>query len=379
MCVVFIADQGVRPTEEMFRLGAAKNEDGGGVAWREQRDGQTIVCYEKGLTLEEMLHMRTTVPLPAVFHFRKTSSGTAQGPFGTHPFPVEKMSPYDLQGEASNGVLFHNGFYTGWKDKLIEAAIKGGWELPDGPYTDTRALALFAAHVGGGYLELAEEKLVWFQADAIRLYGNNWSEVQKITCSNTIWQYPTTTHAGGHGAGFPGAGRVGGYTGTPSTSPATTETSGTGKSEKTGGSSQLATFHRGSITGTAQDGSPQLEEVQTRNAEQIREGLVGEDRGSSEAGQGNSQRQLALVPAPQLCIQCGVARARSFYWTAAGQRVGKCWTCHLTFMGAQSGIMCQYCGKEPSTHVVNGENRLICKPCWIERGRPRANLIYCED
>ena len=47
MCVIFVVDQGVRPSEDMIRHGYFENKDGGGVAWREEVGGKLVVKARK--------------------------------------------------------------------------------------------------------------------------------------------------------------------------------------------------------------------------------------------------------------------------------------------------------------------------------------------
>jgi len=172
------------------------NAHGGGVAWREQNEeGRTVVRWSKGLMdVEEMLALIPMLPIPYVAHFRiPTCGGTIRQL--THPFPIEIDSPVDLEGETEEGVLFHNGSLTNWRYELKSSAVAGGWKLPKGHYSDSRAMAVMAAHMGDGILELLEEKICVLRPERLDVLGSGWTIDDRILVSNTNWKPREVTSA----------------------------------------------------------------------------------------------------------------------------------------------------------------------------------------
>jgi hypothetical protein len=165
------------------------NAHGGGVAWREENDnGEIVVKWSKGMMhLEEMLQIIPQLPLPYVAHFRIPTCGGSIKQL-THPFPIETNSTMDLEGETKEGVLFHNGSLVGWRHELKVAACTGGWKLPKGHYSDSRAMAIMAAHMGDGILELLEEKICVLRPERLDVFGSGWTVDERILVSNLGWK-----------------------------------------------------------------------------------------------------------------------------------------------------------------------------------------------
>lgn len=188
MCVILFVDE-KRPSEEFVRLAWKRNDHGGGYAHRIERDGKRMVKWAKDLSLDEMiagcLH---EWPLPYVAHFRIASSGGICGEL-CHPFTVDREASVAKEGETSSSLLFHNGDWKqNWNDLVLKAAIKMG-HLPEGPWSDTRAMA-FLSHVVGGthFMDFIGHKGIAFGPDEAYIYAgkDGWHEVgpDKIWCSN---------------------------------------------------------------------------------------------------------------------------------------------------------------------------------------------------
>lgn len=188
MCVIFIADR-VRPTKEMVEKAFEKNKEGAGIAWREK--GQ--VKWAKGLELDKISHLIQSVPLPFIAHFRIQTVGGVV-PELTHPFQIDVMSSLALHGRTPGGLMFHNGTWHLWKDKLLDTAVKSGAKLPGGRWSDSRAMAFCAAIYGHGVLDMIDEKSVVMTPTDIEIYGNGWTRVNDVAVSNRLWEdvkYPT--------------------------------------------------------------------------------------------------------------------------------------------------------------------------------------------
>lgn len=186
MCVIFIVEE-KRPTEDMVRSAWKSNDDGGGVAWREaDGTGGNNVHWKKGIEdVDEMVWLCENLPLPYVAHFRVASSGGIR-PSLTHPFEVSESASAELEGVTKNYVQFHNGDWRNWRDAVINMAARAGFKLPDGKYSDSRAMALLGFHLGPGYVELLDEKVIWFGPDDERVFtGAGWVEVNGVWCSNS--------------------------------------------------------------------------------------------------------------------------------------------------------------------------------------------------
>jgi len=175
-----------RTTPEMVAKMFQANQHGAGIAWRE--GNQTI--WKKGLDLEEITELCAQVPLPYVAHFRVPSCG---GPslFLTHPFPIQKDVPLELEGSTKGNVLFHNGHWSAWKTTMLDASIRGNAKLPTGKWSDSRAMAWMAANYGIGMLEFIDEKAVVFGPTELELFGNQgWAKVgEGIWVSNKGWEH----------------------------------------------------------------------------------------------------------------------------------------------------------------------------------------------
>jgi hypothetical protein len=191
MCVIACCSI-ERPTKSQIESMWDSNHYGGGVAWREvQSDGSTLVRWEKGFDeVEPMIKLAEELPLPYVLHFRiPTYGGTIRQL--THPFVIEEDSRLDLVGTTPEGVLFHNGSWNSWRSELKIAAIQGKWHLPRGHYSDSRAMAIMAAHMGPGILELIEEKICVLTPTRLDCFGHGWTVHEKILYSNLGWNSRT--------------------------------------------------------------------------------------------------------------------------------------------------------------------------------------------
>lgn len=160
-----------------------QNDDGGGIAYREQdQDGSTVVVWRKDLSLQEMIELCTKAPMPYVAHFRIASSGGIL-PELCHPFEIARDTPSTTSGRTKNDVLFHNGDWGKWQDVMLQTAIKLGG-FPGGRWSDTRALAWLGGVYGIGFYEFINEKLIVFGPTRFASYGYGWKTVNGVTCSN---------------------------------------------------------------------------------------------------------------------------------------------------------------------------------------------------
>lgn len=150
MCVIY-ACATTLPDEEELHRGAWKNDDGAGIAWLDKEKKR--VAWHKGLKDEkEVLEVieKENIPFPLAIHFRTASAG-GTSPLLTHPFPIGKGAPLWLEGTAGR-VLMHNGHLGKWEDLVLQAGLASKEEFPDGPWSDTRAMAWLTHLKGPGIL-----------------------------------------------------------------------------------------------------------------------------------------------------------------------------------------------------------------------------------
>ncbi len=185
MCVIMIV-RDKRPTEKMIEDAADTNGDGMGLAFR--KGG--LVYWEKGLEdIEYVKAMAAKLPMPYILHFRIASIGKVCSEL-THPFPVEKDAPLWEKGTTGGAVLFHNGSWSRWQDLSLEMAIHHpGCDVPDGEWSDTRAMAWVTAWKGKNALKLIGEKCVLFSPTEIDIYRKDWENVEGVFCSNKHFEY----------------------------------------------------------------------------------------------------------------------------------------------------------------------------------------------
>lgn len=220
MCVIAAVDkEGKRPSQGQVDAMWQKNPDGGGIAWL---DGKKVV-FQKGLNLGEIQDLIKAVPKPFVAHFRISTCGGVTKRL-THPFLVQEDCPLILKGATSSPVLFHNGVWGNWERKMEDICIRTGWKLPTGIWSDSRAMAWIASHIGLGFLEFVAQgsgqRIVSLDpVEGINLYGDwKFREHDKFWVSNESWlgALKKKEDKGGTSSNPP---QAGGPTTTPSASP----------------------------------------------------------------------------------------------------------------------------------------------------------------
>lgn len=152
MCVIY-ACTGKVPDIEELEAGGLVNDDGGGVAWVDTIRGEKRVRWDKGLKTAKDVHdVAAQLPLPVLIHFRYATIG-GPTPLLTHPFPVTERVPLALRGNTV-AVLMHNGHWGKWDDAIKDLCARSGKKLPEGPWSDSRAMAWVAANFGLGMLNI---------------------------------------------------------------------------------------------------------------------------------------------------------------------------------------------------------------------------------
>lgn len=371
MCVIaFVQTDEQRLTAEQVEKMWAANAFGAGYSHREEApDGAIHVRWKKGLTEEEVVELAQTLPLPHIIHFRNPSNGTSHDPEACHPFPLEIDVPMVLGGLSKEGVLFHNGFWTGWKEKVIDWSLRGGFILPSGGWSDSRGLAFIAANLGHGILDLIDEKVIIMTPTRIESFGNGWTKMDGgLLVSNLAWQNPPKTqHQGSH------------YTTPPASMAGGTTFKGVtgGTKWKAGGPSQQGTFCRvPGFTGNsalplrpALAGSSLQDAVQETYQAVVSPGaLSAEDRAAKE--------WAVSVAKGTLCEDCEKVPGNVLHLNV--RRCHACWDAHQRKMATGSATgTCEFCGKLPTTFITTKEAKWICNSCW--RAHDQPEVVRDED
>lgn len=217
MCVIMVCSDS-RPTEQMIDKAWAQNDDGVGLAWREEDEkGDPEVVWAKGLMdLKEAKDYIEAAPLPFVVHFRTASIGGIR-PILTHPFEVSEEASIALDGRTKGFVLFHNGHWKDWDVFARQAAVTNRMKIPVGRWSDSRAMAWLCHIYGLGFMELLpEQRGVAFgpkKGDLDIFTGPGWTKINNIWCSNDHFLHRSgpgygTTSTSHSEHGYTGVGRV---------------------------------------------------------------------------------------------------------------------------------------------------------------------------
>lgn len=197
MCVICFAKD-VRPTDDQIARMFDHNKDGAGIAWFED----DTLCWKKGIfEVTEIQRLCREVPLPYVSHFRIATVGGVKDTL-THPFVIDKRASTSVEGRTKTAkLLFHNGHWTPWNDKVLDAAIHSNQEIPSGDWSDTRAMAWMCQIYSTKVLDmLTSQRAVVMNPKGgdkkIEIYtGDGWKKVNAdggvIWCSNDSWNFVT--------------------------------------------------------------------------------------------------------------------------------------------------------------------------------------------
>jgi len=182
MCVIIACHKNF-PDMQTLQQAEEANSHGGGIAWIE---GKKIKIL-KGLESKEInkLIMKGKVKLPCIIHFRIASIGDITNEL-THPFPINETVDQSLKGSYDQ-VLFHNGTWNDWKEYMLKALVnRNNLKMPNGSWSDSRAMAFLAHIYGIGFLNLIAgfNKIAVLNNEGIIMYGDNWSKEDGIYYSN---------------------------------------------------------------------------------------------------------------------------------------------------------------------------------------------------
>jgi hypothetical protein len=168
MCLLALARTRKMTNSEVEQSNKS-NPHGIGISWVE--DGKVI--FKKGMTIEQFKPFYESFDhLPHIVHFRFRSAGSTS-PELTHPFLATVESPLVLEYEGCDPVLFHNGTESHWKEELTDACLKAGVKIPDGEFSDTRAVAVIVGLLGPNVLKLKfSGRWIYMDTMDIRMFGD---------------------------------------------------------------------------------------------------------------------------------------------------------------------------------------------------------------
>jgi len=187
MCVILCFEKDY-PTQDMLDSAEDYNSDGGGMAWIE--NGK--VHYRKGIKGKEMMEIieKRKIKLPFILHFRIASVGKVSTEL-CHPFPIQDGVPLDKKGVV-NGVVFHNGNWTGWREWIMKTVVRKKIKMPRNIWSDSRGLAFLAHHYGIDVLNtINTNKIAVLTKDGIQRFGERWDKIGKVVCSNDNFKRTT--------------------------------------------------------------------------------------------------------------------------------------------------------------------------------------------
>jgi hypothetical protein len=156
MCVIY-ACHSATPSDEELKQGAEGNTDGAGIAWVDKiNTKEATVRWTKGLVstpeaVKDIIE-KNKITYPFAIHYRTASIGGKSADL-THPFPItDKLEPF-ITGHCRR-VLMHNGHINQWKDWFKTITFSApDFQIPQGPWSDSRALAAAVNLKGEGVLE----------------------------------------------------------------------------------------------------------------------------------------------------------------------------------------------------------------------------------
>lgn len=188
MCVIFTCLK-EWPSWKLLERAAEKNQDGLGIAWEDKQEKK--IRWIKGLK-SDVSELEKIFPkvsaFPALIHFRIASVGGVRDDL-THPFPLEPLVSLKLEGSTNAGVMMHNGHWTSWKHTLTEFCLRHKVRVPEGIWSDSRAMAFIAAHLGDGILPFLDDRdrmVVLRPGGRWTCYGN-WVDPQKDYKEKGFW------------------------------------------------------------------------------------------------------------------------------------------------------------------------------------------------
>lgn len=186
MCQILFSES-ANPPREAIVDGNAMNRDGFGFAYVKDKTVEWNKGFSKQELTDDVIDHYLSLPFPKAIHFRlATHGGTSQAL--THPFPIKRGIPHDLKGTAK-AVLFHNGIWHAYDDRLREGILAGtiNPNVMNGGMSDSRAMAVLAQRFGLDFLDLLSlggNKVLILTDTRFITYGS-WTEKEGWSASNS--------------------------------------------------------------------------------------------------------------------------------------------------------------------------------------------------
>lgn len=194
MCQILFSHK-ANPPRDVLEYANESNKHGFGYAWA---DGDQI-RWNKGYEAEELtdslIEEYLALPFPKAIHFRWATHGGIS-PELTHPFPIKRGNPLSLDGDAKS-VLFHNGVWGDWDDRLREAIFAGtiNPNVLRQHMSDSRAMAILCQRFGPDILDvlsIGSQKVLVLMPTTWYKYGS-WTEKDGWSASNSKIEKPLVT------------------------------------------------------------------------------------------------------------------------------------------------------------------------------------------
>lgn len=182
MCVIAICQK--QPTAKDLRAMWDANPQGAGLAWS---DGKSVHYLKGIMSFDALREAVGRMSGPFVVHTRISTVGGTR-PDLCHPFIATPASPLALKGKAP-AVLFHNGHWGDWADNLRASTVSTGARVPDGAFSDSRAMAVLVGRHGANFARLIpdSQRVCLVTPETISRYGKGWTEVRGMWVSNENW------------------------------------------------------------------------------------------------------------------------------------------------------------------------------------------------
>lgn len=202
MCLIIIATE-QHPTKDTLIAANRANGDGIGIAYRETKTNkksklkEVYVAVKRNITLEQLQQLVPTLQFPYVIHFRMATVGGVN-PKLCHPFKIDETSDIEqLEYMTQKRVLFQNGHYTDWKEKLVNTCIAWKAQIPKGAMSDTRAMAILTNYLGEALLHIEDSsRWVVYSNKKCLFYGIGWVIKEGCIYSN---EYYKTNYSSDYG------------------------------------------------------------------------------------------------------------------------------------------------------------------------------------
>jgi len=206
MCVILQCDDHI-PKLDMLQDAQKTNPHGGGFAYT--KDG--LVHWEKGIHVnaqyvnEYVKRNKLTKKNNLIVHFRIATHGEVNDMM-CHPFPLGMNKDGSAlsnrtRGTTRQSVMFHNGVWSEYDEFAVKLAFNSpNIRIPDGDMSDSSIMAWCASHKGINFLEFTGEKVIVLSPDGIDRFGDGWTKVNNISCSNDL--FDPTPSWGDYGGNF---------------------------------------------------------------------------------------------------------------------------------------------------------------------------------